>query len=196
MVEDSFFSSTAPNYASPEQHNTLAHTWASKSPILGFRGGDTVHKEILEFVLYYIRFDLQGGYSPPALSPPTPTYALATSKPQRSERTEYFFYHLHGQQQLVRFQLPLPSADGDEDRVRPHCPQEVAGGHRRGQEHHVALAQQRGHVRGAEKYKEKKQVGFWPFLCARRFSAASKLKNRYTIRGPFDATRRGPAIHS
>ena len=40
------------------------HTWASKRPILGFRGGNTVHKGILEFVLYYIRFD-----------PPTPTYA-------------------------------------------------------------------------------------------------------------------------
>ncbi len=37
----------------------------------GLQGGNTVHKEILEFVLYYIRFDLQGGGCPP----PTPTYA-------------------------------------------------------------------------------------------------------------------------
>ncbi len=52
------------------------HTWASKSPILGFRGGNTVHKGILEFLLYYIRFDLQGGISPPPCPPPTPTYGL------------------------------------------------------------------------------------------------------------------------
>ncbi len=35
----------------------------------GLQGGDTIHKGILEFVLYYIRFDLQGGGFPP-LSPP------------------------------------------------------------------------------------------------------------------------------
>ena len=45
--------------------HVIHHTWASKIPILGFRGGNTVHKEILEFVLYYIRFDLQGGDFPP-----------------------------------------------------------------------------------------------------------------------------------
>ncbi len=46
------------------------HTWASKIPILGFRGGNTVHEGILEFVLYYIRFDLQGGDFPPPVPPP------------------------------------------------------------------------------------------------------------------------------
>ena len=34
-------------------------------------GGNTVHKRILEFVLYYIRFDLQGEFPPP----PVPPYA-------------------------------------------------------------------------------------------------------------------------
>ena len=36
------------------------HTWASKSPVFLPRegGGNTVHKVFLEFVLYYIRFDL------------------------------------------------------------------------------------------------------------------------------------------
>ncbi len=33
----------------------------------GLQGGNTVRKGSLEFVLYYIRFDLQGG------NPPTPT---------------------------------------------------------------------------------------------------------------------------
>ena len=41
----------------------------------GLQGGNTVHKRILEFILYYIRFDLQGGDSPPPCPPPTPTYA-------------------------------------------------------------------------------------------------------------------------
>ncbi len=35
----------------------------------GLQGKNTVHKGILEFVLYYIRFDLQGGDFTP-LSPP------------------------------------------------------------------------------------------------------------------------------
>ncbi len=47
----------------------IMHTWASKSPILGFRGGNTVHKRILKFVLYYIRFHLQGGGFPPLSFP-------------------------------------------------------------------------------------------------------------------------------
>ncbi len=38
------------------------------------QGGDTVHKEILELVLYYIRFDLQGGDFPPC----PPPYAQGT----------------------------------------------------------------------------------------------------------------------
>ncbi len=41
----------------------------------GLQGGNTVHKRILEFVLYYIRFDLQGrGFPLPVPPPPTPTY--------------------------------------------------------------------------------------------------------------------------
>ncbi len=37
------------------------HTWASKSPIIGFRGEHSVHKGILAFIFYYIGFDLRGG---------------------------------------------------------------------------------------------------------------------------------------
>ncbi len=55
---------------------SLTHTWASKSPILGFRGGNTVHKRILKFVLYYIRFHLNSGGDFTPCPPPTPTYAL------------------------------------------------------------------------------------------------------------------------
>ena len=112
VVEASFFSFTAPNYASPEQQNTLA--------------------------------------------------VSAITKLQQQPKKRVFYlsmHHLHGQQQLVRLQPRVSPADGDEDRVRPHRPQEVAGGHRRGQEHHVALAQQRGHVRGAAECKEKKTSG-------------------------------------
>ncbi len=53
-------------------HANVAYVGEQKSDF-GLQGGNTVHKEILEFVLYYIRFHLQGGiWAPRAPRPPPP----------------------------------------------------------------------------------------------------------------------------
>ncbi len=49
-------------------HSNLYPYVGEQKSDFGLQGGNTVHKGILEFVLYYIRFDLQGG----GVCPPCP----------------------------------------------------------------------------------------------------------------------------
>ena len=65
-----FIFAKKPSFSSFIQYSE-AYMGEQKSDF-GLQGGNTVHQGILEYVLYYIRFDLQGGIPP---SPPTPTYA-------------------------------------------------------------------------------------------------------------------------
>ncbi len=62
--------------------NTLhrdAYVGGQKSDFGLLGGGNTVHKGILEFVLYYIRFDLKGPPSSPRMTVSDPYLALSTT---------------------------------------------------------------------------------------------------------------------